>query len=86
MVTVATKQINLRLDEDFLAQLDTARGLVPRNVWIVAAIKQALGQNVYDGLTETGPSVHPKFEPAMDTARPVRRHKPTCDCPVCKAK
>lgn len=43
MCYMERKQINLRLSEEFLAQLDEARGLVPREAWIRQALTNYLG-------------------------------------------
>lgn len=40
---MATKQINLRLDESLLTAIDDMRGLVPRNAWIKDALEQRIG-------------------------------------------
>lgn len=49
------RQHSLRLDDELMQAVDSKRGLIPRNTWIVAAIKVALGESIYDGLTDTGP-------------------------------
>lgn len=36
---MATKQINLRIEESLLEAIDSERGLVPRNAWINAALE-----------------------------------------------
>ncbi len=41
-MAVSRKQINLRVSEEFLAQLEEIRGLVPREAWMRDALTKAL--------------------------------------------
>lgn len=54
---MGSRQINLRLDEGLLAMVDEARGLVPRNAWVLEAVKYALGQDVVLRSVKVGPVV-----------------------------
>jgi len=51
LVTMVTmrKQINLRLSEEFLAQLDEVRGGVPREAWIRRVLMEAVKEALRDG-------------------------------------
>lgn len=46
----------MRLDDALMEEVDERRGLVPRNLWLVAVIKNELGHDLRRGLTETGPA------------------------------
>lgn len=43
---MAVRQINLRVNEPLLAAIDERRGLVSRNLWIVATLSGVLGQDM----------------------------------------
>lgn len=81
---MATKQINLRLDDSLLARIDEERGLIPRNAWIVSKligtepIKQAFSEPIVPLLGEPPPpkatrSPEPAPEPTTSRADVFRR-------------
>jgi hypothetical protein len=58
-----TTQVNLRLDPELLAEIDIARGDVPRNRWILRAIEAALGVAASPRLGDPRRPERPKSEP-----------------------
>ncbi len=76
---MASRQINLRLPDELLAEIDDQRGLVPRNAWIVACLT-AGGANPKNPIVEAPtPEATRSPEPGIGTG-----HREGCKCLSCE--
>lgn len=94
------KQIAVRVDDDLLAAIEAARGEVPRERWMRAALLAFAGgpevlppvrrSRLPDGVAPQGrqpKATHPKpatVPIAQRAGVAPRVHHPRCVCPICK--
>lgn len=64
------KQVNLRIEDELLERVDRHRGAVPRNTWILQALRQSLQGPAFPGF---GPSYSnpEKGAPGVPEAEPT---------------
>jgi hypothetical protein len=78
------RQINLRVTDEMLTLIDEARGDVPRERWIRAAVVARLGGgSVVRRAVEQESLPRDPDHPLWTAPRPQRLHAPNCKCPVC---